>query len=202
MRGSVHATPFLLLRKENEMKGKKKIIPLLLSLIMILGSSLTVFAKEINGYEMPSYYAEDDKYITWSLGDERMWCIDVPKNAKLSVVIDTEGHILFNSDIPYSCGWIADSGYYYTEEWVFEVINTRPLSVDYTEIIYTDFDICDTDGNVVFRAPLPTPVQVVEILPKMIAPQMKIITIIAVSCLALVISLIILRKKLPIFLLR
>lgn len=205
MRGSVHATPFLLLRKENEMKGKKKILLLLLSLVMVFGMSISVSAKTLTDFEdVPQIY-ENQKYIMYYY-DNRYWVHLFPNNANVSITVD-ETLFAITCNTKHTTMWIDDpetSSYYdFGQTWQeVTTVDVGTSSGACAYMVESDYNIYDSEGNLVFHVPLPIPVQAVVVLPAMIMTKTKIITTIAVSCLALLVVLLTLRKKLPIFLMR
>ena len=136
----------------------KAICPLLLSLVLVFVSSVPVLAAPtVNGYELPTYYTENDRFITWEYteaGNYRYWCLIIPQNANIYASV-SNGRLTVESDVPMCYACISDSGYYQSDEWILTPFSGTGFSGTYDEIVSSDYDIFDSSGNLVFRGPSP-----------------------------------------------
>lgn len=203
MCGSVRTAPFCFQGKGNEMKKIKKIIPLLLSLVMVLGMSISVSAKTLTDFETIPQIYENQKYIMYYY-DCRYWVQLFPNNANVSIIVNDTSFTI-TCDTEHVSMWIddPDTNTYYDFGKTWQEVTTFGAGTSfgsYAYMVESAYNIYDSEGNLVFHVPLPNPIQAVVVLPVMIITKMKTITIMAVSCLVLLIGLVVLPKKLPLFL--
>lgn len=191
----------------------KKILPIILACVLVFGSCLTVSAEENNrvleldnniyknGYnymcsKIPSldfkYFlkpsgANHAIYSTYPfISDDGSRFYVSEKSNMVSVYFNDSGNVEKYST--YSGNSSDKSGYI--------LASTYGSSVQFM----TSHDIRDFSGNVVFRLPVVPIAQKAEELPEMVNNQIAVILTIAVACLALLVTLSVLRKKLPSFL--
>lgn len=161
-------------KPRNTGKPGKVIFPLLLSLVLVFISSIPVLAAPvINDYELPTYYTENDRFITWEYteaGNYRFWCLIIPEKAQVYAYVEN-GNMHVTSDVAMCYGYIADSGYYQTGEWKLTPLNVTSFSCTYDELVSSDYDIYDIEGNLVFQAPSPLVRVATEIQPKMVTKE-------------------------------
>lgn len=190
----------------------KKWLPLLCAVVMVLGSSMTVFASVTT----TTNHTVDYGYST--IDDIKN--VDVSALSKLCrlqgsmssseedythlLVIDSTTHYdLYLSSTPYvysiTGGYVYNSGgsyvhlYYYTAEQCDKGESVGvPNKCSYTfqsamtdKIYVFNETVYNTEGNVFFQIPLVT---MAKVLPEMIATQAVPVVMIAICCLALVIG--------------
>lgn len=190
------------------MKKIKKILPVLLGVMVFMFGTLTVCA------------ASNDEYNSivsqfWHDGYSYVVCVTDSKNPDNLYIYS------FNSEPFYKdgCAYFNGKWSYWTSIYSFkkQALITNSQSVEYGtsnmcmldssptfSIVYVNNDLYYVGANKetdkpFFRGPAPL-VAVAEVLPVEIQDQTKVILTIAIACLALLIILLVLPKKLPRFL--
>lgn len=191
------------------MKIIKRFLPFILALTIVFGSCITASAAEsdvfdaINMNDMP--HSDYQYYIGWYLESTGeyyyLFTLD-----KMQVVVSDSSYTFKTPTNLYgnlfvrrpSDGMWGQNGYcdVYKDRIGWTISKGTPVTTNY-EVIEI------TTGKVVFPTPptliMPT-IQRVEELPKIVENQATVITITAVFCLVLLMGLVMLRKKLPVFL--
>lgn len=194
------------------MKKIKKILPLLLGVMVLMFGTLTVSAST----GLPTTNDEYDSLLSRHIHDGYSYIIcvsdtDYPK--RLNVYSFSrepfykEGYVYFTGEWSY---WICryDSE---TKTWneyksvEYGTSNMCNLATSKkNSIVYANHDLYYLGANKeidkpFFRGPAPL-VALAEALPEVVQNQTKVILITAVACLALLVILLVLPKKLPRFL--
>ena len=173
----------------------KKILPIILAFVLVFGSCLTVSAEELP-FELPITDYTYDNNLVFHDGSQYILI-----TSEFQYYYDgVESMFPLNSG-KQSCYITNDLGKTWT--YTYEANDWSMgagMRVVQDEIIYSSYDIKDQNGNIFFRGPV-TPVELaLEELPETINSQVAVILTIAVVCLALLVTLSVLRKKLPSFL--
>lgn len=179
------------------MKFLKFIIPtIVLSLTLLFGFSEKAYAYSSDEEAINSavQFAEDRNYQYYFIADQGgfyyLWIGNSPvyvKQLNPDFMLGSAGTAYLY--YAYSSDTVWKSNGQYSSYWT--AFNTR--------IVYSNYDIINqVDGTVFFSAPKPPQplAQAVTELPGMITPTVKMITVVAVSCLALLVGSIILLPKL------
>lgn len=184
------------------LKKVKKILPILCACVLVFGSCLTVSAAEsteiventvfvlptdlptVDGYDYKIVVKGTSKYF---LSMSKKPFVYVPSVDEVRSTDSFRAYELTN------------------DEWVCTATNAasgnRVVSSDFfSNIVYSSHDIYNNTGELFFQKPVELlTLKAVSLVP-MVRKQMKMIVPVAVSCLALLVGLVVLRKKLPIFL--
>lgn len=194
------------------MKKIKKILPLLLGIMVLMFGTLTVSASA----GLPSTNDEYDTFLSNHLHDGFPYIICVNKSDSP----DSLFVYSFSREPFYKDGYA-----YFTDKWSYWICRYDSLNDSWSEnksveyntssmcaltlsknnsIVYANHDLYYLGANKetdkpFFRGPAPL-VALAETLPEVVLSQTTVILIIAVNCLALLIILSVLPKKLPRFL--
>jgi hypothetical protein len=199
------------------LKKIKKILPVLLGVMVLMFGTLTVSAKGL--YAFP-----DGAYDTILEMCEKQ---NVTLNQYRFAYRDSQCIFVVSSDVPLTYKEYKDSTSYDYQligsgqvVTVKYIIGNNTISSDshfYSGLnaVYlhfkehtfvSDYDITDAVGNIMLKKdntgffPVPPVAKVAEGLPVVVRSQIKVILITAVACLALLVILSVLPKKLPRFL--
>ena len=184
----------------------KKILPIILAFVLVFGSCLTVCAEDSIDYDteyakLCDSYSELKNTYCFVLGQSinSIWYFsDKPftSNNNGSTLSYSDNCNIYTYTRENASGsFVRNSGNYYDNSGAILVNGDKKLNC-----VYTSHKIYDNLGNLVFRGPV-TPVELaLEELPETMSSQVAVILTIAVVCLALLVTLSVLRKKLPTFL--
>ena len=190
------------------MKKIKKILPLLLGVMVLMFGTLTVSAAETVDYNLKlsdmntvatSYY--DSKHYSHPTFAFTEYCYYKYDNNTLYVYA-TLNHMYKSGYNSESFSLLSENGgsiyhfKYYIDSKSYDThVEGAGHQLNYSLIIDRE------SGDVFFTKTLRPPVAVqAEVLPEMVQGQTKVILITAVACLALLVILSVLPKKLPRFL--
>lgn len=184
------------------MDKMKKILPLLLAVVMVLGGCLTAHAEDTSSVTVSDITFPSDMYDYWILG------------------YSDGTYYLHTSHCPMVCSAVG-SQYFYGNVYTHAYIQYSSTDLENWTVtssagsmssgIYLRFDILLTNYDIYYRntdeiffqVPVVPPVPLVTVaeeLPVMVTSQTKVIVIIAVGCLALLTSSLLLPKVLHKFL--
>lgn len=191
------------------MKKLKKILPIMLAMLMIIGSTLTVSAAEseydVSSFNTLKYTVIFDRVITSGSGVGYSYNYIISSDKP--IYTDTTGTTFYIPEgatvITYTksgAGFIADSSKYSGGSSLVSSKETAYESNFQLTIYCADYDIYDSEGNLVFLSPLPPVERSLVQMEAEIQKQTQVILIIAVACLALLTTSYLLSKKLRIFL--
>lgn len=194
------------------MKKIKKIIPLLLGVMVLMFGTLTVSASS----ELPTTNDEYDVFLSKHLHDGFPYIIctsDTDSPGSLFVYSFSrepffkDGYVYFTDKWSY---WICkydskNDSWHESKSVEYGTSNMCSLTLsDKKSIVYANHDLYYVGANKetdkpFFRGPAPL-VALAEVLPGAVLGQTQVILITAVACLALLVILSVLPKKLPRFL--
>lgn len=199
------------------MKKIKKILPLLLGVMVLMFGTLTVSASGL--YPFP-----DGAYNTILEMCEKQ---NLTLKQYRFAYRDSQCIFVVSSDVPLTYKEYNDStSYDYQLIGSGQVVTVKYIignnTISYDSNFYSglnavyshftkhtfvsDYDIADAVGNIMLRKdntgffPIPPVAKVAEGLPELVQNQTKVILITAIACLALLVILSVLPKKLPRFL--
>lgn len=199
------------------MEKIKKILPFLLGVMVLMFGTLTVSAAETVDYNLKlsdmnavatSYYdSEHYSHDTFSFTEYCYYKYD----DNTLYVYATLNHIYKSKYNEESFSLISENGgsiyrfkYYIDSKTYDTYVSVSAHQMNYSLItnLQSSANIIDSEsGEVFFTRTLRLPVAVqAEVLPEMVQGQTKVILITAVACLALLVILSVLRRKLPQFL--
>lgn len=213
-RVALSTAPFSSIQKGDNMKKIKKILPLLLGVMVLMFGTLTVSAATVLPSTSDEYEAIIKKYqpsdCSYAI------CYEQPSNpsayfgiyyfsveprisSSLGLKFDTPGmwyEVTYNKDYDK---WNIGEG-----RKVNSSSNIGLFMYDSVDVKYSNFDIYRVGANKetdepFFRGPVPL-VALAEVLPEVVRERTKVILTTAVACLALLVILSVLPKKLPRFL--
>ena len=218
-RVALSTAPFSSIQKGDNMKKIKKIFPLLLGIMVLMFGTLTVSAASITypdamisfrndvenycatkGYKEATYWYY--RYWTGTFGDKYIEVYNT--NTPLIYNAETNKFTLTpRDDGDYYCRyfWNNSSG---IQSTLRNADNIGSRTASGTEAV--NYDMKNSIGDVVISNtgtdffPIPPVARVAEKLPGVVRNQTKVILITAVACLALLVILSVLPKKLPRFL--
>lgn len=167
------------------------ILPLLLSLVLALGSCMTVFAAPSSDWSFPEGYEDLGHNVVFVFGD---WYYYITSEAPI-LVGSYNDVFSFYSSSGSSLVFYSDL----TPKWsVASSVNNFPK--DRFSVLYCDHDICfRNSGEVFFRSPL---ARLAVPLKAEVLKQTKTILPVGVGCLALLIGSVVLLPRLRRSLLR
>ena len=208
----------------------KKWLCVFAGLVVLLVGSVSVFASSSVVQDQKNYYQGREKVIAFmkqEYGMDEQTFKSVFKYSAYCPIDSTYGCIYF-SEAPFSSSWSADGkdipiynrnkkmiqGYsnssrfnYYTEKTNTANTYWKNDGNNVAAFGYANFDLKFSDvKSTVLKAdttgffPAPPIAEKAGELPKMVAEKVKVILLVAVSCLALWIFSTVLLKRLPIFL--
>lgn len=191
------------------MKKLKKFLPILCACMLLFGSTLTVSATEseydVSSFNTLKYTVIFDRIITSDSGVGHSYNYIISSDKP--IYTDTTGKTYYISAgatvityIKFGAGFIADSSKYSGGSSSVMSSETAYESGFQLKIYCADYDIYDSEGNLVFLSPLPPVERSLVQMEAEIQKQTQVILITAVACLALLITLFLLSKKLRIFL--
>lgn len=199
------------------MKKIKNILPLLLGVMVLMFGTLTVSASGLypfpeGAYDTVLQYCEKNKLqigkYRFAYRDGRciyVVCSEVPLTYKEYTASDDYSFQLTGSGQVVTIKYVIDSKTLSHDFYYYSGLNA--VYSHYKEFTFaTNYDITDAVGNTMLKRdntgffPIPPVAKVAEGLPEVVQNQAKTILITAVACLALLVILLVLPKKLPRFL--
>lgn len=227
------------MKEKKKRKRLKKILPFICATLLLLGSSVTVFAAyeteipysnysismlkqiaidsglvdDMSDYKYMTVLYSDSDMIFVYITSEPLYTVTATDSSSSRLILDSElsvsycisiGHDWVYNESTYK-EYIDDSGYSFLMHCTtsFFTVATRSTDDDLRNyILYSNYDICTSDGSLFFQQPLPVVPKAIQAaqLPEVIQKQITIILPIAVGCLALVIGSIVLLPRLRNFL--
>lgn len=201
------------------MKKIKKILPLLLGVMVLMFGTLTVSAAETVDYNLKlsdmnavatSYY--DSKHYSHDTFSFTEYCYYKYDDNTL-LVFATLNHLYKSKYNDASFSLVSENGgsiyrfkYYIDSATYDDYVSAGGQILNYSNVtaLQSSANIIDREsGEIFFTRTLRPPVAVqAEVLPEVVQGQTKVILTIAVVCLALLVILSVLPKKLPRFLSR